>query len=302
MNGVESKKMQARALYFDIIPDGAIYNVVRFLSDSPRAEKWVNYIDLADISGLYGVKGELGKFMLTLCTALLLVGAKPDIFLPSRGEPEAAIRCHVEYLLDLCLPERVAESFSTLVVSYDVIEEVARSHVDLISVKLPNIRKLVLRFASPAVGVWIKKLGPNIESLSLLIFSVDIAKYCPHLQHLYLFNLSECGSIVKAWENVGENLETLSVLTATDAINVIEFVEKFCSKIKRLELSGTDDDVREAISKCIASYGNQLERVRLDYLTENQLCVSRAHVRKRKLNYLLMKSFCHKQRTLLDVN
>jgi len=54
-------------------------------------------------------------------------------------------------------------------------------------------------------------------------------------------------------------------------IEIVGFVEKFCRQIKRLEITGADDTVRESISKCIISYGTQLERVLLHLLTEEKL-------------------------------
>jgi len=222
MNGEESEEMVARLLFFDILTAGEISNVLRFLSDSPRAEKWVNYIELADLIRMYG------------------------------------------------LPERVAESFCALVVWCNLHEE-AQKQVEFISAKFPNIRKLVLWVGRDATRIWINKLGGNIEALHSYAFSVDIAEYCPNLRHLYLFDMDEDLAGAKFWETVGERLETLEVYHPMDTTNVIEFVEKFCRKIKRLKLSGRNVTVREAISKCIASYGNQIEQVYLHFLTENQL-------------------------------
>jgi len=89
MNDEEYEEMAARLLYFDILPENAISNVVRFLSEAPRAETWADYIDLVDISGLYDVKGELGAFMLTLCTALRLDNSHASYSVKLDSEPEA---------------------------------------------------------------------------------------------------------------------------------------------------------------------------------------------------------------------
>lgn len=50
-------------------------------------------------------------------------------------------------------------------------------------------------------------------------------------------------------------------------------MEKYCRKIKRLELSAMDEDVSDAISNCIASYVSQTERVQLNPTGEPNYCV-----------------------------
>jgi len=271
MNVEESKEMAARMLYFDILPENAISNIVRFLSTSPRAEKWANYINLADISGLYDVKGYLGTFLLTLCNALRLGDENVSSFLSLDDiEPAEAIGCEPEYILDSSLPERAAKSFRTLIVRHNGVSEDVRSHIDFISEKFPNIRKLLVGFVMTD-RVWIKKFGPKLESLDCRILSSDIPKYCPHLRHLYLYSMRRYDSDMEFWEKSGEKLETLEVERPVNTIDVIGFVEKFCRKIKRLGLSGANESVQQAISKCVASYGNQLESVRLKFLTENEL-------------------------------
>jgi len=179
----------------------------------------------------------------------------------------SVLRCQPTSLVDLSLPKRVAESFRTLVVRNNV----SAKRADLISRKFPNIRQLFLGSEFGTERVWIQELGRNVEFLRCPGFSADIANYCPHLRHLDLYRLNAYWPAVKSLERVGEKLETLEVTFDTDAKYAIELVEKFCRKIKRLEISGQNDPVREAITKCIVSYGNQLERIRLDSLTENQL-------------------------------
>jgi len=273
-NDEQSEEIPALSLYFDTLNENEICNVVRFLSESPRAENWRNCIDLSDILGLYEAEGKLGTFMLTLCTALRLSSRNISFYGLFRGETEEAIRCEPESLLHLSLPERVAESFCTLFVRYDVPDEldeyVADEIVDCISENFPNIRELHLDVGLTE-GDWIRELGQRIESLYCDDFLMDVAKCCPNLRHLYLYDIVGHKYDVKSWEKSLENLETFCVLRATQSIDVIEFVEKFCRKIKRLELDGGGDEVQEALSKCISSYGNQLERVRLHSMTESQL-------------------------------
>jgi len=159
MNEEKAEESVARSLYFDIVPENAIANVVRFLSESPRAEKWANNIDLAKILGLYHLKGELGAFMFTLSTTLRLNSANITGLSSSESEPAKSIGGEPEYLLDSSIPERVAESFCTLVIGYDVVYEVAKRHVEFISGKFPNIRELILECMEGSEQFWIKKLG-----------------------------------------------------------------------------------------------------------------------------------------------
>jgi len=239
---------------------------------------------LFDISGLYDVKGELGTFLLTFCTALRLYRNSAPPF-PLGSEPEEAIACRVDYGLDLSLPEHFGESLRALTVHGDVSER----HVDFNSLKFPNLRELKLDANIDAKLVWLLVLGRNIESLYCGGFSYDIAKYCPQLRHLYLFDMHWDDYDMIPWDKVGEKLETLSVYVPLDDIDIIQFVEERFYMIKRLELSGNNHAAREAISKCIATYGNHLERVRLDSLTESQLLRIKSACPKARIELITKK-------------
>lgn len=249
-------------LYFDILPENPIETILRFISLYPRAKKWARGINLEDISGLYNVRGELGSFLLTRFTAIRIIS--DDNW--CRDTYEEAILCRVKSLLDLSLPDRFGESFHTLIseVSGETSEITAKL-VAFISARFPHIRSLDMRRNWNGDYIWIENLGSSIETIRSDRYDYErIAKYCPRLKHLYLYRMTwpvDCK--VNLWEKACENLETLSVLDLSLEVNAVEAVEKYCRKIKHLELRGSYDGIQDAISKCVASYGSQLQSVRL---------------------------------------
>lgn len=117
--------------------------------------------------------------------------------------------------------------------------------------------------------IWVEKLGANIETLRSLSFE-GVPKYCPKIRHLYLGEIELDEPDAKFWETVGENLETLSIEVDVE-LNQVKNIDKYCRKIKCLQIRGYNATIRYAISKCAASYGGQLQRVQLIASTENQV-------------------------------
>jgi len=259
MNDEESDGTPARALYFDMLNDAEIGKLVQALSLFPRAKNWVKYISLADIAGFYFVKGPLGTYMPTLCTGLRLESRLYTSLDPVKSENEDSIRGTPHDLLRLSLPQSFTNSIRTLSVRYRCPEE----HLEFLSRKFPNIEKLEL---GPDEG----KDNSSNSSDSDDNF-ISIGNYWPKLLHLYLYDLHWHRSDEKSWEILGKSLKTLSVWEPANSMGIIEVVRKSCKKIKRLELSGSDADTREAITKCIVATGSQLEHVRLYMLEDEQV-------------------------------
>jgi len=255
MNVEESGQALAHLLYFDTLPPELIRNIVRFLSKLPRTEKWATYLYYIDVSGLYSVTGELGKFMLSLCTALR-VERKPFTFtLSLKSEPTEAVGCTLEDLFDLSFPQSFTDSIRILDIRYKLTAE----EFKLLSEKFPNIEELEL------------SKDDRKESSISDDNSTSIGNIWPNLHHLYLYDLEMYRWDEKTWENLGKNLRTLSVKNAEITTDIIAFVRKSCQELKRLELSGNDEDTREEITKCIVSSGIQLDHVRLFMLADEQL-------------------------------
>lgn len=61
-----------KLLYFDLIPQNALENIVRLPSTSPRDENWYWYLDADQIISLFRINGDFGLFMKTFCENLSL--------------------------------------------------------------------------------------------------------------------------------------------------------------------------------------------------------------------------------------
>jgi len=240
------------ALFFDILPPNTITNVIRFRSESPRAEKWRNYIYLNDIAELYGVDGELGVSMNGLCNALHIcecTGAHD--YSPLDGAPKEAIRCNPEALKDLIyrLPKHTFGSFSTLVVR-DVGDGRLGELAGTVATHLPSIRELVLMdLGTLREIIWINKVGAHVESLRCRRCYMIVPLHCPLLRQIYLESMPLTLREPTLWKSLGGALETLVIYTRISATIDITGISKYCRKINRLEMTGNNDGVRDAISK-----------------------------------------------------
>jgi len=66
----EQDATESPSLYFDTLPENPLDNIVRFLSDSPRAHDYSAYI--RNIFPLYAVKGDFAVFIRARFSALTL--------------------------------------------------------------------------------------------------------------------------------------------------------------------------------------------------------------------------------------
>lgn len=59
-------------LLFDLLPENAIDNLIRYSSARPKGKLWTTYIDTEELSALNQVNGALGKFMNARFNAICL--------------------------------------------------------------------------------------------------------------------------------------------------------------------------------------------------------------------------------------
>lgn len=113
-DGEESPEILT-ALYFDSLHENAIDYVLRFLSDTRRAENRTRGIKLEEISGLYDVQGELGAFLYGSFTAIRLLDNGNRSHLGYlECEAQAAMGYNPHYLVRYWLPDRVVPSLARL--------------------------------------------------------------------------------------------------------------------------------------------------------------------------------------------
>jgi len=269
----EEGEQKAHQVYFDGLSQDILENILRLFSESPRAEKWENHLTLTEIVNLHEAGGALEQFIPTLCAALRLDDKDIYHYRPPQDERTRTIGCQPQSLAYLSrrLPKKVTEALRVLTIHNDRVDRDVAKPIRIIHSKCNNIHELVLGFGLLEPGEWVKKLGSGLETLRCISYFCNIGKYCPNLLHLYLYYLPNYYCETEAWRQFCKKLETLSVFYPTDAIQVVKYVEKYCRKIKQLELSGQNEDVREAISKCIASYGTQLMCFRAYMFSSAQL-------------------------------
>lgn len=206
---------------------------------------------MKEIAGLYDVRGELGSFLQTRFTTFRYLGDLENGFRRLWVEENRASGCKIEVVV-VCGPHSlrhmwpgypVGESFHTLIVEFPATRRALIQVRDgFLAERFPNISSLILNAGEDQNSYCIEELGANIESLSCIGGKPDsrIVTCCPHMRHLYLRRMDACGyTDMKFWEKVGAKLETL-VISAT-TVKEISAIEKYCRKIRHLELSGRND-------------------------------------------------------------
>lgn len=251
----EQLETEARSVYFDILPENALDNIVRFFSDSPRAENWPNHASLDHIYDLFDVQGELGRFLFGRFSGVLVFPAYVESMDLDRTSlaNEGIIACTEEFLL------KILSSFETIIVENSAYhEEPLMFNLELLLKQWPDLRCLMLVPLDFYQTYWLKILGENLDTLHVsgcsLTSMMEIAIHCVNLRVLYMEKVRWSGiDPQKFWEALGENLETISAHVCSEFGGHTHSITKHCPKIKRLELSGKDD----GIPKCIAFYGEQ---------------------------------------------
>lgn len=260
----EEPEMGTPPLYFDILPESALANVVRSFSRSPRAQNWPNYTFLDDVYHMYDVDGDLKKFMLARFSGVLvnccerLSVSEMDLDHLQLAD-EDMIACTRDYILRLSTSALVVPSFETIVVG-DLSGEgtIRNSNFDSLTIQWPNVRCLFFARRCIYMKRWLDAFGGNLHALCFHPDAsnpmIDLSQYSANLRHLYLgyiytgFNLD--------WQRVGKYLETVSAYGIFDVEGITSNITKYCPNIKRLELPG-----HELVPKCVAFYGDQLENV-----------------------------------------
>lgn len=89
------------------------------------------------------------------------------------------------------------------------------------------------------------------------------SSYCTNIRQLTLGTVYDAAlELSKIWENLGGSLEFLSVCLVSSGEGEIRKVQKYCSKLKNIDISGPYLS-SAALSKCLASYKGRLEQVEI---------------------------------------
>lgn len=275
VSGNEGWEMLDTSSYFDRLPENAIDNVVRFLSDSPRANNWPIHIS-RNILGLFEVDGELGRFMSARFSGIFCYKGELKDISSFQLDKESVLSCEMESIEELfsSLSVPCVNSFRTFIVGHGFPQKDIRCQIDYLSTKWPNVQSLILDCDAPEGRVWLEMFGKNLVCLRSEYFLHwrEISTFCPGLRHLYLGTVDCHGEYgYTFWKKVGKNLETLSIHVTLGGLNQISLIKEHCRGIKRLLLSGSDGEVNDEISKRIVSYGDQLVGAELTFMSEAQM-------------------------------
>lgn len=252
----EQLEAESRSLFFDILPENTLDNIVRFFSRSPRAVNWENHTYLEDIYDLYDVEGELGGFLSGRFTGVNVIDEvqQPIYISGPILEKEAIIASTAPFLLKLCSSGRVVPSFQTLILGYLLFEDEERAPSTPVSVHEDRRRCL-------------EKFGESVVSLYISASLVrEIRAYCTNLRHLYLSGSMLYKTDLRMfWESVGNHLETISARDVSQP----SLIADYCPNIKHLEILRSANPT--GVSKCIASYGEQIKTAKILISTESDL-------------------------------
>jgi len=271
------KKIAKAHLYFELIPSDALENIVRFLSESPRANDWHRRIPSNNIAALFGVSCDAQTFIRSQFHTVHVLSkhrlheyANSNIIWALKKEAVAdLIACGAEFI-------------DTLVVDTIVIQGLHR----ILDRKCPNLRKLAIlnvESANEAKG-WLRKFGAKLQCLQIECFHpsnhaiLAIEKYCPGLREVYLRAVAEDHVRNTAlWKTLGDSVQILTVQLQFAGVEQVACIQEHCRKITRIHLEVVvnlhegDEEFNNAYADCIASYGDALECATVFDMGENQL-------------------------------
>lgn len=251
-----AKKRADNRLYFDFLSPEANENVVRCLSSAPGAQDWSCFVKEKDIATIYNAAGDLGKFASSRFTCILISAGDDDV--PEYNDNWIEIS-------DASIGEDVlmrgAATFKKIYVDSSFAKRVLTSDMlDKLSDKCTSIESLYL----PSEGgrAWLERFGNRLRTLEFTSESprksIVAIPYCSNIRELTLKEVSKsCVARTNIWEKIGKTLEILSIKFKFSGEEQIRNIEKYCRKLKHIDICGLYN--MGALSKCLASYENQLE-------------------------------------------
>lgn len=263
-SGAMSSAQLEWTLFFDIMPQETLDNVLRFFSDLPHAVHWSKHIPLSYITPLYRVRGGLGVFIntrfRTLCISCTMDCPHERIFYKWKV-PNESILCtyYAEDALDFVLGGG-GQSLHTLIIAnskYDVIiEEFHRA--------CPNVRSLSV---VENIGKWSSMFAPQLEKLEVARWRPFgfIPKHCSSLLELIFhykgtFGLPYLDISAFDWGNMSGKLESLVLTMIIISEDGLKNIQKQCKNLKYIDIRSSSEFALH-IAEFIASYGKQLDLV-----------------------------------------
>jgi len=269
--------------FLDSFPKEILDNVLRFFSRIPKAKDWVPHIPLESIIVLYGVRGELGEFMIprfnTLCISdSFKSNSSASCLWKERKGP-------MLWTKDLHAAHRFVlagggQSLHSIIVGDRIhSEDMETEIVDDFLSNCPNVKSLSIEDEGrPWISAhWLSRFGRQLEHLDIsTVFSGDILKNCANLRELDLY--LECHEVdfeidEVIWEQIGGNLECLT-LSGMYPEDHIESIKMHCRNLRRIRIYESEDlvgDFTQELISLLASFGGQLEYCHIQWMNIRQL-------------------------------
>lgn len=257
------------AMYFDIIPTNTLETIIRWTSEAPRAEAWVDRIIPRKIVPLFRASGELGNYLLTLFDKLHLNDStRQDIWerKKERGMVQDNSNGFPGWALEVA-GALAGKNIRSLYISIrgSTASSMSSSQYTLLNMcpvvwqkthPFPNIERL--SYFSYGDERWLRKFGGNLKALCIQnVWTSDlnsIPKHCPLLRELRLSNVDSVKPSL--WIAVGKNLEILEILKSKRY--ALKDIRAYCRKLTVIQIHHTDGHEIEYMN-LLASYGDQLE-------------------------------------------
>lgn len=265
--GLVPNKSSEKLLYFDFLPEEANENVMRYLSRAPGVEGWPGFVQKQDIATIYNAAGELGRFASSRFTCILVSeknedGNDDDDDVPAETETDEWIQIrdkNINIAVDALM--RGGGAFKEIYVDTASAKQFLTSNMlDDISQNCPNIESLYL----PSEGgrAWLERFADRLRTLKFTSGSprksIVAIQYCSNLRVLTLKDVNKCDvARTNIWAKIGETLQVLSIKFMYSGEEQIRNIEEHCRKLKHMDVCGLYN--MAALSKCLASYENQLE-------------------------------------------
>jgi len=263
------------SFFFDAFPSEVLDNVLRYFSRLPEVRDWVHHVSLESIIELYGVNGELGKFMKPRFNALCI----SDSF-KAKDEIEWYLwenkKDSMLWANDLDVGRRFVragggQALHTIIVGMGMYFEDSRKEIvgDFQS-NCPNVTSLSI---ADEHGAWVSRFGGQLEKLEIISEESSInLRNCTYLRELNLSLESEDLAWSDLWDGFGEKLEVLALRLGDGEDIEFGVIKTNCPNLRRISMYGMCE-LNEGIAMLLSSYGDQLEYCHVEYMDESEVTI-----------------------------
>lgn len=271
LNVIDPDENPTELLYFDLLPIDTICNLTRFLSSEPNGRNWPQGISSKQISSLYAINGEYGRFVFSRFDAIYLSRDASIFHVEESGVILESNRLAYTVLTT------AGESFKTI--HWDDTGTLDNSNLedDIIemSTLCPNLESFSFGYSN--AEPWLLVFGERIKTLSFY-YGVPpriieaVSSHCTNIRQLTLKEAwASYLNWSNLWEQVGNTLEKLELELLDEGEGELQKIENFCRKLEHVDIrSGTHSPVH-GLGRCLASYGRQLEYTTISAMEYEEL-------------------------------